>query len=92
MVALESMLDAALNYARQGFPVLPLARDKKIPLTSRGFYDATTDSEKIGEWWRLYPSANVGLVVGEESNVLVLDVDNKGGKNGCLSVSINGSS
>ncbi len=77
-----SMLSEALEYARLGLPVLPLARGKKIPLTTRGFYDATTDEDKINEWWMRTPFANIGVVVGAESGVLVLDVDNKGGKTG----------
>jgi len=77
-----SMLDAALSIAARGFPVLPLARDKKIPITESGFHDASTDAAQVREWWTRNPHANIGLVVGEESNLFVLDVDNKGGKNG----------
>jgi len=62
--------------------VLPLVPGKKNPLTTNGFYDATTDGVPIHEWWTQHPDANVGVRVGIESNLLVLDVDNKGGKNG----------
>ena len=73
---------AALSYAGQGWPVLALVPRKKIPLTENGFYDATTEQAQIREWWTQHPDANVGIRVGVESNLLVIDVDNKGGKKG----------
>jgi hypothetical protein len=79
---MNEMLDAALDYARWGWLVLPLVPGKKEPLTKMGFYDATTDEAQIGEWWGWNPDANIGIRVGSESNLFVIDVDNKGGKNG----------
>ena len=35
----------------QGYPVFPCVPNKKIPLTSRGFYDASADKEVIKQWW-----------------------------------------
>ena len=35
----------------QGYPVFPCVPNKKIPLTSRGFYDASADKEVIEQWW-----------------------------------------
>lgn len=82
---MNELLSAALDVAALGIPVLPLAPGKKIPyavLVPNGFHNATTDHEIIKEWWRVCPSVNLGVVVGPASNIFVLDVDNKGGKDG----------
>lgn len=52
----------------------------KHPRTRNGLKDASTDPSEIEHWWRLWPQANVGVLTGPESGLLVLDVDpDKGG-------------
>jgi hypothetical protein len=72
----------AIGYARLGWPVLPLVPNSKLPLTKNGFKDATTDETQINAWWTKTPDANIGICVGPTSNLFIIDVDNKGGKNG----------
>lgn len=90
-----TILDAALDYAARGWPVLPLhsVRDGrcscgnrdcgksrgKHPRTSGGFTDATTDANAIREWYRHWPDANVGIRTGAESALVVLDIDPRNG-------------
>lgn len=45
----------------------------------RGLHDATTDPEIIDSWWRRWPSANVGVVTGRPSGLIVIDVDPRHG-------------
>lgn len=80
---------AALHYAANGWPVLPVAgmagercscrRDcespAKHPLTRHGVHDSTTDSRRIRQWWGHWPGANVGVATGTASGVAVVDVD-----------------
>ena len=73
------LLKAALAYARRGVPVFPCEPDGKRPLTYNGFWDATADPRRIRDWWSRWPTANVGLPTGERSDLLVLDVDSRGG-------------
>ncbi len=74
-----SPLDWALQYARLGYPVLPLLPRGKAPLVvpelgfARGKNDATTSEERLVRVWQAYPEANVGIVPGP--GVLVLDLD-----------------
>lgn len=51
----------------------------KHPLTSNGLKDATTDEAQIRAWWGQWPAANVGIVTGAVSGIVVLDVDPRHG-------------
>lgn len=72
-------VEEVLALAKQGFHVFPCIPHGKTPLTQRGFHDATTDEERIRQWWSLHPEANVGIATGEKSGIWVLDVDVKHG-------------
>jgi len=54
----NSMLDAALAYARAGWPIFPCRVDQKKPATAHGVNEATTDPKKIEEWWTENPDYN----------------------------------
>ncbi|HEU5347579.1 MAG TPA: bifunctional DNA primase/polymerase, partial [Ktedonobacterales bacterium] len=74
----------ALVYANDGLPVLPLLPGMKTPAISKadggnGFYDATTDTQRIEDWWMRYPGANIGIRTGATSGLLVIDVDPRHG-------------
>ncbi len=69
-----SLVQFALSYAQNGWPVFPL--HNKIPFKdSQGYKDATTDEKQIQTWWTRHPTANIGLATGEKSGVMVLDID-----------------
>ena len=71
-----TMLNSALHYASMGWKVFPLAQGSKVPREgSKGVHDATTDEQQINEWWSTEPSANIGIATGQESNLIVIDVD-----------------
>jgi hypothetical protein len=76
---MSELLAAALDYAARGWPVLPLVPRGKVPLTRHGLKDATTDPAQIQQWWRRWPSANVGVVTGPPSGLLVVDLDGEDG-------------
>jgi len=71
------MLKAALSYACRGWPVFPCQPDGKRPVTANGHLDATTDPRRIVAHWSRTPDANIGLVTGSRSGLLVLDVDDR---------------
>jgi hypothetical protein len=72
---MPKMLDAALEFARQGIPVFPCRNDDKAPITPHGFKDATTDEKQIKLWWTQYPSAMIGMPTGKASGRWILDSD-----------------
>ncbi len=67
------MLDAALAYAARGWAVFPLKPREKVPSTTNGLKDATTDETKIREWWSRHPDANIGYATG--NGTAVVDID-----------------
>lgn len=73
------MLRAALDLAERLGPVFPCKPGDKTPITTHGFKDATRDAKRIRAWWRTNPDANIGLVTGPTSGLLVIDVDPRNG-------------
>jgi hypothetical protein len=70
-------LEAALAYARTGWPVFPCRPESKEPATRNGFYDATTSEGQIRRWWHKEPGRNVAIATGAPGPDVV-DVDNHG--------------
>jgi hypothetical protein len=82
---------AALGYAAHGWLVLPVqtplsdggcscgadcgASRGKHPRTLHGLKEASRNPDRIWQWWRRWPDANVGIRTGRESGLVVLDVD-----------------
>jgi putative DNA primase/helicase len=72
----------ALQLAARGWRVIPLSGKK--PLLTAWPQKATTDPNTILGFWAQYPYANVGVVTGKESNLMVLDNDPRHGGNDSL--------
>jgi hypothetical protein len=80
LVRQASTSEAAKIYLARGWSVLPLRpRDKRplIPWTFLQTKHASTND--VDQWFREWPDANIGIVTGEVSNLVVLDVDPKHG-------------
>jgi putative DNA primase/helicase len=94
-------LEYALQYAKQGFSVLPMHTVKdgacscfkgskcpnpgKHPFNFNGVKGASTNRKQIRKWWSAHPEANVGIACGEISNIVAIDVDPRNGGNKTLS-------
>lgn len=80
---------AALGYVQQGLPILPCHQTRagqctcyrgpecehpgKHPRTQHGILDATTNPERVRQWWALWPAANIAMRTG--GHFVVLDID-----------------
>lgn len=72
------ILDAALEYAQNGFAVLPVRQSDKTPYNLHGVSEASKDPEQIRRWWDMFPTANVAIAMGRVSgNIVTVDVDIK---------------
>jgi hypothetical protein len=71
--------NAALDYAKNGWPVFPCNPLDKRPLTKNGFKDATTDEKTIRAWWKKtqWPNAMIGVPMGMASGIFCVDLDRK---------------
>ena len=70
----DATLRQALAYARRGWPVFPCRPGEKIPATTHGFRDATTDEHQITAWFTRHPGRNLAIATGARGPD-VLDVD-----------------
>lgn len=78
MNATNSLLGSALAYQRRGFSVIPLSG--KTPCEPWAeFQQRRASEDEVKAWWRKYPNANIGLVCGHISKIMVLDVDPRNG-------------
>ncbi len=73
--------ERALAYAAAGVAVFPCVPGGKIPATTNGFHDATTDLDQVRAWWTARPQANIATPTGAPG-FDVLDVDVRADGNG----------
>ena len=67
---------AARGYAARGWSVIPMQPQGKRPLVAwREFQQRRAGPAEIDRWFRRWPDANVGIVTGRISGLVVVDVD-----------------
>ena len=72
-------LRLAGEYGFMVFPVHPPGgrNSGKLPAIKGWPQAATSDRNRIKEWWRQWPNANIGILTGRRAGIFVLDVDIK---------------
>ncbi len=84
---MKSKFDYAEQYASDGIDVFPCDANGKSPLTKHGYKDASSNANDVERWWKAYPDANIGMPTGRRNNLVIVDVDIKGGAKGFESLS-----
>lgn len=79
--SLDLVLEAALSMARDGMKLIPVKPLGKVPLISDWNNRATSDLDAIRAWRAQFPACNFGIACGP-SNLVVVDIDVKNGKDG----------
>lgn len=85
------MLERALEYLQLGYPIFPVCSPKmglhqhrgqpcknvgKTPLIAwQAFQTRLPTIDEVRTWWDRWPLANIGMVTGKLSGVVVLDAD-----------------
>ena len=76
MYKVSTLLESALELWRSGFSVIPIQPGGKRPLVSWIDYQSRRPTEEeICRWWQHYPNANIGIVTGKISGIVVIDLD-----------------
>ena len=70
----EANKQAALEYAVMGYSVFP-AGGKKPLVPWKEFQSRCATDEEIEVWWGKHSGANIALVTGAVSGIIVLDID-----------------
>ena len=69
---------SACDYGKDGFSVIPLKPRRKDALIPWKQYQQEKATQgQIETWWKQSPRANVGIVTGEVSGIIVIDCDSK---------------
>jgi len=85
--------EIALQYLRNGLSVIPLYspsmlsgnlsqkeiidKCKRSSVLWKEFQDRYPTEDEVNVWWDKWPEANVGIVTGKISNLIVFDIDKK---------------
>lgn len=70
------MVTAARRYQSLGWSVIPLRRgDKKPAIAWESFQDRIAAEPEMTAWFARWPEANLGIVTGAVSGLVVLDID-----------------
>lgn len=73
---MSDLLDAALDYSRRGFSVVPiLPKDKKPLVPWEDYQRRKATQEELQTWWAKWPDINLGIITGQISRVIVIDID-----------------
>ena len=81
---MTALLESSLDYVGRGYSVIPLRFDgdtanRKRPLLSSWleFQLDPPSALQIHSWWEKWPEANVGIVTGSVSGLVVVDLDGR---------------
>lgn len=76
--AQETLYKAATIYANRGWSVIPIEQGtKKARVNWQGYQTWRPNDKLIRDWWMTrWPGDGIGIVCGEISGVVVVDIDN----------------
>lgn len=81
MGTIDNIIERSALYYLQNkfFSVIPVNDSKKPLIKWQEYQTRLPDKEEIRDWFKRYPSANIGIVTGKVSNLMVVDIDEEQG-------------
>ena len=74
-------LDIAKAYLKLGWNIIPINKSTKRPLIKwEQFQKERVTEELLNEWYKKYPNANLAVITGKVSNLIVIDIDSIEGR------------
>lgn len=72
----QTAKESALDYLERGWSVIPLRpRQKRPAIRWTEYQHRRASADEVKKWFHERPNANVGIVTGSISNLVVVDVD-----------------
>ena len=68
-------LNAALEYLDQGLSVIPVGTDKRPLIAWKQFQKRQASEDEVYQWFERWPDANIAIVTGSISGIIVVDGD-----------------
>lgn len=75
-----TLIEQALKYARYNWSIIPMRPHEKRPMIRwQEYQQHRATEEQIKNWYQRWPDMNIGVVTGQLSGIVVLDVDPRHG-------------
>lgn len=72
----NELLNTALEYQRLGFSIIPITpKDKKPIIKWIPYQEKRATEEEVRNWWNEWSNANIGIITGKISGIVVIDID-----------------
>lgn len=71
------MLNESLKYLALGWSIIPIRKGSKLPAISSWieYQKRLPTAEEVKQWWEENPEANIALICGKISGIIVVDID-----------------
>jgi len=77
----KSLCDYAQSYLKLGWSVIPINPKNKRPYIKwEPYQNSLPNKSELQDWWTQFPKANIGVITGKISELIVIDVDSKEGR------------
>lgn len=77
---MKSLKRTALEYLERGWSVIPISARTKIPPVGMPWHmyqERLPTKEEVDAWWTMYPDANIAIITGSISGLVVVDVEKR---------------
>ena len=71
--------DALFLSEKLGWSIIPVSTNKRPLIEWKKYQQIKATSEEITDWFVSYPDANISVVTGKISNLVIVDIDPKNG-------------
>jgi len=75
----NSVFEQALTLLAKGWSVIPVGTDKKPLVEWKKYQNEYPTPDEVKSWFIKYPTANLGVVTGKISKLVVVDIDPRHG-------------
>lgn len=73
---MKKMQEIAIEYLKKyGYSVIPVNQNKEPLIPWKIYQERLPTALEVASWWNQFPDAGIGIVTGEISNIVVIDID-----------------